>query len=48
MLPLPGIGSVAGFSGRRQDSEFFFTFTGFTEPGALYRWAAFIDRIPFR
>lgn len=37
VLPLPGIGSVAGFSGRRQDSEAFFKFTSFTEPGAIYR-----------
>ena len=37
VLPLPGIGSVAGFSARRQDSEAFFTFTSFTEPGAIYR-----------
>jgi prolyl oligopeptidase len=38
VLPLPGIGSVAGFSGRRQDSEAFFKFTSFTEPGAIYRF----------
>lgn len=37
VLPLPGIGSVTSFSGRRKDSEYFFTFTGFTEPGAIYR-----------
>lgn len=36
-VPLPGIGSVAEFSGRRQESEWFFKFTGFTEPGAIYR-----------
>lgn len=37
-IPMPGIGSVASFSGRRRDSEFFFLFTSFTEPGAIYRW----------
>ena len=37
VLPLPGIGSVAGFSGRREDSDAFFKFTSFTEPGAIYR-----------
>ncbi|KAG7670094.1 putative Prolyl endopeptidase [Nannochloris sp. 'desiccata'] len=36
-LQLPGIGSVGGFSGSRKFSEFFFSFTGFTEPGAQYR-----------
>lgn len=37
MLPLPGIGSVSGFSGKRKHSEAFFKFTSFTEPGAIYR-----------
>lgn len=36
-LPLPGIGSVGGFSGNHKSSEFFFSFVGFTEPGAQYR-----------
>ena len=36
-LPMPGLGSVASFSGRRQDSQLFFNFTGFTEPGAIYQ-----------
>jgi prolyl oligopeptidase len=36
-LELPGIGSVGGFSGSRKQSEFFFSFTSFTEPGAQYR-----------
>ena len=36
-VQLPGIGAVSSFSGRRELSEFFFTFTGFTEPGAIYR-----------
>lgn len=34
---LPDVGSVAGFSGDHRLSEFFFSFTGFTEPGAIYR-----------
>lgn len=37
-LELPGIGSIGGFSGSHKQSEMFFTFTGFTEPGATYRW----------
>lgn len=36
-LSMPGIGSVGGFSGNHKSSEFFFSFTGFTEPGAQYR-----------
>ena len=36
-LPLPGIGTVAGFSGERTDTETFFVFTNFTTPGTIYR-----------
>jgi prolyl oligopeptidase len=36
-LPLPGIGSVGGFSGRAADTHTFFSYTSFTEPGAIYR-----------
>lgn len=36
-VPLPGIGSITSFGGRREDSEFFFSFSSFTEPGATYR-----------
>ena len=36
-LPLPGLGSVRSFSGRRQDTEIFFSYTDFTTPGANYR-----------
>jgi prolyl oligopeptidase len=37
-LELPGIGSIGGFSGSHKHSHMFFTFTGFTEPGATYRY----------
>lgn len=37
-LPMPGLGSVASFSGRRKDTQLFFLFTGFTEPGAIYQY----------
>lgn len=37
-VELPGIGSVAGFRGRRGDKETFYQFTGFTDPGAIYRY----------
>jgi prolyl oligopeptidase len=36
-VALPGIGSVAGFGGKRGDSETFFSFTGFTTPTTIYR-----------
>lgn len=36
-LELPGIGSVGGFLGRKDDRETFFGFTSFTEPGAVYQ-----------
>ena len=39
-LELPGIGSVRGFSGRWDDPETFYTFSGFTDPGAVYRYDA--------
>lgn len=38
-IPLPGIGSITSFGGRREDSKFFFSFSSFTEPGATYRSA---------
>ncbi len=36
-LQLPGIGSAAGFGGKRDDTETFYTFTNFTTPGVIYR-----------
>ncbi|EFJ43160.1 hypothetical protein VOLCADRAFT_119179, partial [Volvox carteri f. nagariensis] len=36
-LPLPGPGSVGALSGDRKDTELFFSFTDFVEPGAIYR-----------
>ncbi|HSM50002.1 MAG TPA: prolyl oligopeptidase family serine peptidase [Thermoanaerobaculia bacterium] len=37
-LDLGAIGSVDGFRGRSDDSETFFSFASFTEPGAIYRY----------
>jgi prolyl oligopeptidase len=37
-VDLPGIGTVEGFPGRAVDPETFFFFTGFTAPGAVYRY----------
>ncbi len=36
-LELPGIGTVNGFGGKEKDTEVFYSFTGFTDPGAVYR-----------
>ena len=36
-VSLPGIGSVGGFGGRSDDTETFYSFRSFTEPGTIYR-----------
>jgi prolyl oligopeptidase len=36
-LALPGIGSVSGLSGKRGESETFYSFTSFTAPTTIYR-----------
>jgi prolyl oligopeptidase len=36
VLPLPGIGTVLGFSGRGDDPETFYKFSSFTTPGTVY------------
>jgi prolyl oligopeptidase len=36
-LKLPGLGSVAGFNGKKGDSETFYSYTGFTTPATIYR-----------
>lgn len=37
-VKLPGIGSTAGFDGRKDDKQTFYGFTSFTDPGAIYRY----------
>lgn len=37
-VELPGIGSASGFSGKRDDTETFYSFTSFTTPGTIYRY----------
>ena len=37
-VELPGLGTVGGFDGRRQDRETFFLFTSFTTPGEIYHY----------
>jgi prolyl oligopeptidase len=37
-VELPGLGTAAGFSGRRQDRETFYAFTSMTLPSSVYRY----------
>jgi prolyl oligopeptidase len=37
-VDLPGLGTASGFGGKRKDTETFYGFTGFTAPGAIYRY----------
>ncbi|CAN5622647.1 prolyl oligopeptidase family serine peptidase [soil metagenome] len=37
-IDLPGIGSVSGVTGKRNDSEMFFTFSSFIIPPTIYRY----------
>jgi prolyl oligopeptidase len=35
---LPAIGTIAGFGGKRKDTETFYSFTSFITPGTIYRY----------
>ncbi len=37
-VPLPGLGSAAGFGGRGDDTETFFSYTDYLTPAAVYRY----------
>ena len=37
-VQLPGLGSVGGFRGRRNDTETFYVFTDFLNPATIYRY----------
>ncbi|MBX7240432.1 MAG: prolyl oligopeptidase family serine peptidase [Bacteroidia bacterium] len=37
-VQIPGIGSVGGFTGKREDTVTYFTFTSFTQPTAIYKY----------
>ena len=37
-VALPGMGSVAGFGGKRGDSETFYSYASFTTPNTIYRY----------
>jgi prolyl oligopeptidase len=37
-VELPGIGSAGGFSGKRSDTETFYSYTSFSAPSTIYRY----------
>jgi len=37
-IPLPGMGSVSSFQSQRTESEAFFSYTDFVNPGSTFRW----------
>ncbi|RYD75406.1 MAG: S9 family peptidase, partial [Sphingobacteriales bacterium] len=37
-LQLPGVGTVSGFDGKKEDKEVFYTFTSFTYPPTVFRY----------
>ncbi|MBR9860227.1 S9 family peptidase [bacterium] len=37
-VELPGIGSVSGFGGEKEDTELFYTFTSFVSPPTIYHY----------
>ncbi|MGK2908431.1 MAG: prolyl oligopeptidase family serine peptidase [Sphingobium sp.] len=37
-VPMPGVGTAAGFGGKSGDSETFFSFSSFTMPSTIYRY----------
>ncbi|PIE99721.1 MAG: S9 family peptidase [Maribacter sp.] len=37
-VKLPGLGSTSGFGGKREDKEFYFSFTNYNTPGSSYRY----------
>jgi len=54
-LPLPGIGALAGLSGREDSHELYFGFSSYTVPASIYRYdlatgkrsAYFTPKVPF-
>ena len=37
-IKLPGIGSAGGFGGKKEDKEFYFSFTNYKTPGSSYKY----------
>ncbi|WP_419722896.1 prolyl oligopeptidase family serine peptidase [Sphingobium aquiterrae] len=47
-VPLPGMGTAAGFGGKGGDPETFFSFSGYTTPSTIYRFDTATGRVePF-
>ena len=38
-VKLPGLGSVSGFSGEKEDAETFYTFSSYTYPNVVYKYS---------
>jgi prolyl oligopeptidase len=37
-IKLPGIGTASGFSGKKEDTELYFSFTNYITPGTIYQY----------
>ncbi|UJH69187.1 prolyl oligopeptidase family protein [Allomuricauda sp. SCSIO 65647] len=37
-VALPGVGSAGGFGGKKEDKEFYFSFTNYNTPGSSYKY----------
>lgn len=37
-VDLPGVGSASGFGGKKEDKEFYFSFTNYNTPGSSYKY----------
>ena len=37
-VQLPGLGSASGFGGKKEDTEFYFSFTNYNTPGSSYKY----------
>ena len=37
-IKLPGVGSAGGFGGKKEDKEFYFSFTNYKTPGSTYKY----------
>lgn len=37
-IQLPGLGTAGGFSGKKEDTSLFYTFSSFTDPGSIFQY----------
>ncbi len=37
-VKLPGVGSAGGFGGKKEEKEFYFSFTNYNTPGSIYKY----------